>query len=268
MEAEAQRTAGPQEMAALAERLAVRLEKSPDDAEGWALLGRALTSLGQHGRAARAFARAVQLAPEDRELLVEFIKSLALAGRAEFEARNYSAAIEYWERILPFAPPGSEFARSVQEGIADARAQGGVAAAPQQDARPAPKAGQKKSAPAAAATADAGAISGNVRLDPAIAAKAAPGDTVFILARPASGARMPLAVQRITVAQLPYRFRLDDSMAMAPGATISSHKEIVVVARISKGGGAAPGKGDVEGMSGTVAPGASNVSVVLSRILD
>ena len=264
-EAEAMRNAAPQEMADLAERLAARLEKAPDDAEGWSLLGRALASLGQHGRSARAFARAVQLAPEDKELLVEFIKSLALAGRAEYEARNYGVAIDYWERILPFAPPESEFARSVQEGIADARAQGGVGGAPQKEARTEPKAGRKS---AAAPSPAAAAISGSVRLDPAVAAKAAPGDTVFILARPASGQRMPLAVQRITVAQLPYQFRLDDSMAMAPGATISSHKEIVVVARVSKGGGAAPSKGDLEGMSGTVAPGASNVSVVLSRVVD
>jgi cytochrome c-type biogenesis protein CcmH len=107
-----------------------------------------------------------------------------------------------------------------------------------------------------------------VRLDPAAAAKVSPGDTVFILARPANGARMPLAVTRITVAQLPYRFNLDDSMAMSPGATISSHAQVVIIARVSKSGTPAPAKGDIEGISAPVAAGARGVTVVLSRIVD
>ena len=66
---------------------------------------------------------------------------------------------------------------------------------------------------------------------------------------------MPLAIARTTVAALPYRFTLDDSMAMAPGATISSHAEVVVAARVSKSGNAIPQKGDIEGTSAPVAPG-------------
>ena len=79
---------------------------------------------------------------------------------------------------------------------------------------------------------------------------------------------MPLAVKRITVAQLPYVFTLDDSMAMAPGRTISSASQVVVVARVSKSGTATPEKGDVEGASAPVAPGASGIQVVLSHVLD
>src|SRR5262245_47625363 len=59
----------PQQIEAMVERLAVRLQQTPEDAEGWALLGRSLFVLGRHEPAARAFARALQLAPEDRELL-------------------------------------------------------------------------------------------------------------------------------------------------------------------------------------------------------
>ena len=265
IDAEAVRSAGAREMGELVEKLAARLEKSPDDAQGWALLGRSLSSLGQPARAARAFARALQLAPEDKDLLVDFVKSLALAGRAEFESRNFKGAIEYWERILPFAPPDSEFARSVEESIAEARTQGGIAAAPAPQAKPASAPALKKTAKAPAAAAS---IAGTVSLDPALAAKAQSSDTVFILARPASGARMPLAVARVTVAQLPYRFTLDDSMAMAPGATISSHAQVMVVARVSKSGSPAPQRGDIEGSIGPVAPGASGLKVVLSRLID
>ena len=111
-------------------------------------------------------------------------------------------------------------------------------------------------------------LQGVVSIDPALAAKLSPGDTVFVLARPVSGSRMPLAVARTTVGALPYRFTLDDSMAMAAGATISSQAKVVVAARVSKSGNAVPQKGDIEGASDPVAPGTSGVKVVLSRVVD
>jgi cytochrome c-type biogenesis protein CcmH len=246
LDADAMRDADPKQLQALVERLAVQLQKSPEDVEGWTLLGKALLSLGRPERAAQAYARAVQLAPENRELLVEFIKSLALAGRIEFEQRNYAAAVGYWERILPFAPPESEFARSVAESIAEAKQLGG----------------------AAPATAPTASLKGTVSLNPALKGKVAPGDTLFVLARPADGSKMPLAVVRITADKLPYAFTLDDSMAMAPTAKLSGHAKVVVVARISKSGSPAPQKGDIEGVSAPVASSGSGLRVVLSRVVD
>jgi len=236
----------PKQMAALAERLSAHLQQNPQDGDGWALLGRAQSSLGRYGPAMQAYARALQLAPDNRELLVELVKTLAIAGRAAFESKDYAGAINFWEQILPFAPPESEFARTVSESIAEARQLGGTA-------------------PAANA---ASALQGTVSLDPKLRGKVSPGDTVFVLARPAEGSRMPLAVVRTTVDKLPYAFSLDDSMAMAAGATISSHAKVVIVARISRSGTAAPQKGDVEGVSVPVAPGASGVKVALSRVID
>jgi cytochrome c-type biogenesis protein CcmH len=229
------------QMPALVERLSAHVGQNPQDAEGWMLLARAQASLGRYEPAAQAYARVLELMPENRELLVEFVKTLALAGRAGFESGNYAAAVGYWERILPFAPPESEFARTVAASIAEARQLGGTASA---------------------------SLQGIVSLNPALKNRVSPGDTVFVLARPVSGSKMPLAVVRTTVDKLPYAFKLDDSMAMAAGATISGQAEVVVAARISKSGNAAPQKGDIEGMSAAVAPGASGVKVVLSRVVD
>jgi len=275
-----------EQMEALVERLAERMQKRPDDAEGWVLLGRSLNSLGKHERAVAAYARAAQLLPQNADILADYadsvamaqgrslegepsallkralaadpnhVKALALAGTAEFDRRNYAGAIAYWERILKVVPPDTEFTRSVIGSIAEARGLAATVAAPAKTARTA-------KTPAAGAS-----IAGTVSLDPSLATKAAPGDTVFILARPAAGSRMPLAIARVTVAQLPYRFTLDDSMAMAPGATISSHAQVTVVARVSKSGSAAPQKGDIEGSVGPVAPGASGLKIALSRVLD
>ena len=297
---EAAHAVSPEQMAALVERLAARMQQQPGDAEGWMLLGRSLNTLGQYARAAEAYARAVQLVPNDAALLADYadtvamahgskldgepfalvkraldidpqhVKALALAGTAEFDLGNYAAAIAYWERILKVVPPESEFARSVAGSIAEARTLGGGKLAQKE----APPAKGKSAQPEKQAPAPKQAVAGNqslqgvVSIDPAIAARLSPGDTVFVLARPVSGSRMPLAVARTTVAALPYRFTLDDSMAMAAGATISSHAQVVVAARVSKSGTAVPQKGDIEGTSEPVAPGTSGMKVVLSRIVD
>lgn len=288
----------PEQMAALVEKLAARMEQTPDDAEGWVLLGRSRTSLGQYDKAAAAYAKAAQLMPKDADLLADYadalamaqgrtlegepsalikralaidpnhVKSLALAGSAEFDRKNYRAAIGYWERVLKVLPADSPFARSVTGSIEEARALSGQPPLAKSTAKPAAQAKSGARVDAQPVAKAGGALSGTVSLDPAVAAKAAPGDTVFILARPANGPRMPLAVTRITVAQLPYRFTLDDSMAMSAGATISSQAQVVVVARVSKAGSPAPQKGDIEGTSAAVAPGAAGLNVVLQRVVD
>ena len=279
----------PDQMESLVERLAAKLQQTPEDAEGWMLLGRSLAVLRKYERAAQAYARASQLAPRDADLLADYadtlamaqgrklegepfaiikqalavdpahVKSLALAGSAEFERRNYAAAIGYWERVLKVEPPNAEFARMVSDSIAEARTLAGGAPA---------KKGQAQAAREKPSQAANKSLQGVISIDPALASRLSPGDTVFVLARPASGSRMPLAVARTTVAALPYRFMLDDSMAMAPGATISSHAKVVVAARVSKSGNAISQKGDIEGASDPVAPGTSGVNVVISRIID
>lgn len=241
LNAEASPQVDMKQMPALIERLSAHLKQAPQDAEGWTLLARAQSSLGRDELAAQAYARALQLQPENRDLLVEFIKTLALAGHGEFDSGNYSGAIAYWERILPFAPPESDFARTVTKSIAEAKQRsGGISAS----------------------------LQGVVNLDPSLKGKVSPGDTVFILARPSDGSKMPLAVVRTTVDKLPYAFKLDDSMAMTPNSKLSGHAKVVVAARISKSGNAAPQKGDIEGTSPPVAPGAAGVQVVISRTLD
>ncbi|MFN9388354.1 MAG: c-type cytochrome biogenesis protein CcmI, partial [Betaproteobacteria bacterium] len=108
---------------------------------------------------------------------------------------------------------------------------------------------------------------GRVELSAALAGRAAPDDTVFIFARAAEGPRMPLAIARKRVRDLPAAFTLDDSMAMAPGMNLSAFPKVVVGARISKSGNAASQSGDLEGSSAPMAPGASGVVVVIDRVL-
>jgi cytochrome c-type biogenesis protein CcmH len=107
----------------------------------------------------------------------------------------------------------------------------------------------------------ASAVSGTVVLAPALAGEVEPTDTVFIFARAAVGPKMPLAIRRVRVQDLPYRFMLDDSAAMAPGMTISAFPEVVIGARISRSGEATPKPGDLQGISAPIKPGASGIEV-------
>ena len=76
---------------------------------------------------------------------------------------------------------------------------------------------------------------------------------------------MPLAAVRVKVKELPLTFSFDDSMAMSSSAKLSDFKEVVVAARVSKTGNVMPEKGDLEGVSKTVGPGASGLVVEISK---
>jgi cytochrome c-type biogenesis protein CcmH len=266
----------PQQFEALVARLAARLKENPEDVEGWIMLGRSYTVLGRFRESSEAYAKASARLPHDAQLLADYADALAmaqgrklegepekliaralaadpdnvkarmLAGTVAFNKGDYATAAQHWERIVDRIPPESELARQVRGAIADARSQGGG--------------GATRAAPAAAAR-----VRGVVKLAPRLAAKAQPGDTVFIFARAAQGPRMPLAIVRKQVRDLPFEFTLDDSMAMSPATKLSNHKRVVIGARVSKSANATPQPGDLEGLTAPVALGAERVSVVIDR---
>lgn len=279
----------PDQIAAMVDRLAEKLKDKPDNAEGWAMLARSYNMLGRFDQSAQAYAHVVKLVPDDAGLLADYadalgmargrkldgepfaivmralkadpnhVKSLALAGSAEFERRNFAAAAGYWERIVPLVGADSEYGRSIQASIDEAR---GLGKLPAVSAAKAPKSASAK----APAEVRESAIAGTVRLAPALASRVAPGDTLFIFARPAQGARMPLAIVRAKAGELPFTFRLDDSQAMTPDSRLSGQSSVVVSARISKSGNAAAQPGDLQGSSQPLAPGASGLEVVIDQV--
>jgi cytochrome c-type biogenesis protein CcmH len=87
---------------------------------------------------------------------------------------------------------------------------------------------------------------------------------VFIFARAADGPKVPLAVTRKAAGELPAKFTLDDSMAMAPNMKLSSFPRVIVGARVSRSGNATPQPGDLQGASGEVASSASGITVVIN----
>ena len=299
---EAQHDMSPQKVAEMAASLAAKLEKEPDNVEGWATLAHTYYSLQRFTEAVGAYERAVKLLPDNADLLADYAdalgaannsldgkptelielslkanplqwKALALAGTVAFNRKDYAQAVDYWERLKGTLPPESEMAKSIGGSIAEARQLGGITATAVAPA-PAPAAPSAApmaaAAPAAAAATSAAAtaapgagIGGTITLSPALAKSAAPEDTVFIVARASEGPRFPLAIVRKQVKDLPYKFTLDDSMAMSPEMKMSNFADLVVVARVSKSGNATPQSGDFEGSSKPVKMGTSGIAVVI-----
>ena len=205
-------------------------------------------------------------------------KALALAGTAAFNRKDFKAAAQLWERLAKVSPPDSSFMAQLQGSIDEARSLGGlppgarlVQAAPVTAPVTTPLAGLPPGAVTASSAAAQGAtaavLTGTVRLSPALAAQAKPDDVVFIFARPAEGGRMPLAILRHQVKDLPVNFRLDDSMAMSPAMKLSQFAKVVVSARVSKSGQAAPGPGDLSGQTAPVANQAQGLVIEINEVV-
>jgi hypothetical protein len=129
--------------------------------------------------------------------------------------------------------------------------------------------GARSAAPASRPQAGQAArsITVSVKLSPALAAKAAPNDALYIFARAAQGPKMPLAIVRKQVRELPLTVTLDDSMAMVPEMKMSSFPELVIGARVSKSGDAITKPGDLEGYSPPLKSGAaSSVEIVIDSV--
>jgi cytochrome c-type biogenesis protein CcmH len=267
------------------------LEAKPDDPKGWAVLGRSYRVMGRMADAQKAFERIGAELERDPVLLAEYADvlaannngnlegtpreavgralkldpdnpmALALSATAAFNRKDIASAVMQWERLLKQLPPDSEDAKWVQNQLAEIRTAAAASTAPRADGT------QVIAPPASTAAAAAGdtSIRGQVSLAPALAAQALPTDTVFIFARAVQGPRMPLAVQRAKVSDLPLTFKLDDSLAVSPDFKISGFTEVRIEARISRSGSATPGPGDLIGTGPVVKPGATGLSVKIDQ---
>ncbi len=263
-----------------------RLVKEPDNVEGWMILARTHYAMGNFQEAATAYETLSALVPNDADMLADYAdalamnqgrnfagkpmelvrlalkidptqwKALAMAGSEAFDRKEYKAAAEYWQRLRDTAPADSPLRQRVQGSIDEARSLAGLP----------PVAQASKGAPVAG-VGDARSVGGTVALSPALASKVRPDDSVFVFARPADGSRMPVAVVRARVSELPLRFTLDDSRAMSPTAKISALSEVMVNARVSRSGNAIPTSGDLEGAAEKVKVGTQGMSLVIDRAI-
>lgn len=276
---------------AMVGRLKERLKATPGDIEGWTMLARSYSALGKHSEALAAYRKVIELNPKDAQAYADIadvvavvngrslegepekiiakalsldpnnVKALALAGTLAFNRGQAAKAAQLWERALRNLEPNSPMAGDLQNAVAEARQRAGLpalAAAPAKEAQ----AAAMVPAPAAATGAS---IQGRLTLAAKLKAQAAPEDTVFIFARALQGSRAPLAILRKQVKDLPLDFTLDDSLAMSPAMRLSTAKEVIVGARISKSGMATPQPGDMQGLTGAIAVGSKGIALEINE---
>ncbi|MBP5991186.1 MAG: hypothetical protein KA766_14375 [Piscinibacter sp.] len=275
----------------MVDEMSERVKRDPKDSSAWAMLAHSYDMLGRRDESIKAYARLAELLPKDAQVLADYaealaatqersfkgeparllqralaadprnLKALLLSGSEAFDRHAYREAIGFWERAKA-ASNDARVAQQIDSGLAEARLLA---------ARPASAAVAKATVaarPASAAAAASGrTVSGRIVLAPALQSQASPDDTLFVFARPTLGSRMPVALLRKKVRDLPLEFRLDDSMAMVPDIHLSALSAVVVGARISKRGDATPHSGDMEGLSAPVTVGARDVKITISEVL-
>lgn len=267
---------GPDEMTParieqMVHNLEQRLAGDPDNAEGWAMLGRSYRSMERIPEALEAYARAEAGLANNADFLAEYADLLAtanggdlsgkplrlikraleanpdhlialwLAGTAAFNGKDYTTAAKFWERALATVDPASGDHQVIADNIAEARRLSKIDVDPGK------------------------AVSGTVSLAPEVAATAQPDETVFVFARPLDGSRFPIAVVKLRVGDLPARFVLDDSSAMVADKAISGHAKVLVEARLSRTGNAIGRDGDLQSATQTVKLGDSKVQLRIDR---
>ena len=242
----------PGSLVEMTSRLERAVKAQPDSAEGIYFLARTYMAQDRPADAAAMFERAANLAGRQPELLGQWaqalyfagnkhwspqiqalsdealkldpkeVTSLGLKGIAAFEGQRYQEAVDYWKRLLAVLPADDPSRSALEGGIARA-------------ADKVVESGGKLTETPAVAVKSA-TLKVRVTLSEALKARVLPTDTVFVFARAVSGPPAPLAVKRVTVADLPVEVQLTDADAMMPQLKLSNFPEVQLVARVSRAG--------------------------------
>ncbi|WP_407291350.1 c-type cytochrome biogenesis protein CcmI [Stutzerimonas zhaodongensis] len=254
----------PGTMEEMVGRLERAVKAQPESSEAWYFLARTYMNQERPGDAAAAYEQVVKLVGRQPELLGQWaqalyfagnrqwtgqlqqltdealrgdpheVTSLGLLGIAAYEDERFEEAIGFWEQLVATLPAEDPSREAIQGGIARAREQIGAP----DSANTTNPAGEAASTPSEA---NAG-LTVEVQLGTELADKVQPTDTVFVFARALSGPPMPLAVKRLTVADLPATVQLSDEDAMTPQLRLSNFEQVRLFARISRDGNATRGE--------------------------
>lgn len=231
--------------------LRTELQRDPNNAQDWMMLGRVGMALNNANTATQAFAHAYQLSPSNMDIKLGYaevltrsgdpqdnisggkllrsmleqnqgnLRVLSLLAYNEFEQEHYPQAIGAWELMLKILPAGDKRTEMVRASIEQAKAKSGQNAA-------------------------------NLAVNVALSASAAQGipqqGTVFISVTDGSSP-LPIAVKKLPLSRFPLTMTMDDSNAMMPERLLSSLHQLKVRVRISQNGLATPAAGDWYGDS-------------------
>ena len=267
-------------------QLQARIDRAPNDPEPRLWLARVYMASGQYAEAVRVFEALNALVPDQPAVLLQYADALAmthngvlagkatelihralvlepenvtglwLAGVAADEAGRAPEALAYLRRARQASAttelPTAELDALISE--VETRSRLKIEAV----------AGRAtvKGVPVAAG------IAVNVKVDQALVADLPPDTVVFVLAKALNGPPMPLAVKRLSLRELPLTITLDDSLAMAPQFKLSTADQVMVTARISRGGEPIAHAGDIEGTAGPLRVGIdTSVNITINAVI-
>ncbi len=260
--------------------LAQSMRMHPEVLEGWVLLGRSRKAQQRYPEARDAYARALRLAPNDPNLMVEAAETMTLddpahriqgpalallqqaqridprnqralwfLGIAAFQQHHYAEAAVTWQPLLTLAPESTRPA--LRKQIDQARTLAGIPALP----------------PETATIAGPPLLTARVDIAPALRAKLVPTDVLFVYARMPNGPPMPLAVKRMQAKDFPVTVALADADGPMPTMRLSQQTNVDVLARISHSGDAIPQSGDFEAATLSAKVGAKDLlTLTIDRI--
>ena len=255
----------PARTKALATLIAARLVKEPEHVQYWFFLARLRMELNDFSKAVDAYQQVVARDQQSGMVMAELAQALflrdgnkmnpvitdladkalalepnntmalGLAGVSAFGAQNYPVAIKYWRRAASILGDQSQEAQALMMGVDRAHtlfAANGVIDA------------ELNNAPYG--------ISLTLSVSLGEGVNATPEQQVYIYARAFNGPKMPLAITRVKVSDLPRMALLNESMAMSPAMSLATATQVELVARISQDGTATAKPGDWQGTFGPV----------------
>lgn len=263
------RNPDPARAQALIKEIEARLEKQPENTQYWFVLARHAIEASDYAKAVNAYQKILALSPGEATVMAELAQAmflrdnarmspaiaelahsalkltpdntiaLGLAGIEAFQQQDFAATVKYWQKAVDIMGPGSPESRPLLGGIARAKqeleAKGQTkSASPEPDKNSAVASGRKI----------------YLQISLAKSVKASPDQLVYVYARAWQGPKMPLAITRIKVADLPATIILDETMAMSTMSSLAQADKVEVVARISSDGSAIAKPGDFQASFG------------------
>ncbi len=252
-------------------QLRERLRQSPDDFEGWMMLGKSYEFEQQFDQASQVFASLYQRHPDDIEVLLHYADSLAmtrngqlsglparlvahalqldpdnpealwLAGMVRSEVGKYAEALQYWERLRTLVPADSDSQLQIADMIRDT--------------------GQRMAQPEVS-------IKLKLDIEPRLLATLKPDQTLFVYLQAVDGSKMPLAIVRRQVLDLPLEIQFDDRLMMREDQHLADLKTLNLVARISKTGSTQQQTGDLLTSRQLTLPVTEPISLSINQIVE
>lgn len=235
-----------------------KLREKPDDTTGWMLLGRVFSSLNRFDSATQAFDKSLQISPNNTATLISYSQALMMQGdessaqqakqllqrllRVEPDNSNAMGmlavvaaqlgdkdlAIQNWQQLKSFVDESDPNYQLINQRIAELS-------------------GEENSELLSPDTAPT-VITINIALDKMLDSKLPENGYLFVFAQDASGAvRMPAAVVKSRLSELPISIELSDANAMMPNYKLSQLTEARLVARISLDENVATAAGELQG---------------------